>query len=87
MVEQKLQVVKSLLNHKNKGPGTSVFDHCLVLGEENNKNIKMVCVYNLWHTDLLSRISTTGIANASVFPDPVTCGRLEASEGRLHMIE
>ena len=32
MVEQKLQVVKSLLNNKNKGPGTSVFDHRLVLG-------------------------------------------------------
>ena len=46
-----------------------------------------MCVYNSWHTDLLSRISTTGIANASVFPDPVTCGRLEASEGRLHVID
>ena len=44
MVEQKLQVVKSLVSNKNKGPCTSVFDHRLVLGEENNKNIKMVCV-------------------------------------------
>ena len=43
MVEQKLQVVKSLVSNKNKGPCTSVFDHRLVLGEENNKNIK-ICV-------------------------------------------
>ena len=49
MVEQKLQVVKSLVSNKNKGPCTSVFDHRLVLGEENNKNIKMVCVQLVAH--------------------------------------